>query len=182
MTIDGGATPQMTATVWLGKWVRAEQGTLLLVGGKLKFANEENVLFDCPLNQIEKITWHWYSFSGAFELWTGGSGYYVSFLPRHATLGAWHAGLAEGRKWRAALEGRHISGGTSLGFRLFVSLMSLIQAFLYACGGILMTMAVVDDKNPMGLRAAAGVIVLCTLILIPYLLWQAVTVPFRRDL
>ena len=178
---DAGVIPGMTATVWIGKWVRAEEGTLSLHDGKLKFANEKNVLFDCPLNQIEKITWHWYSFSGAFEFWTRGSGYFVSFLPRHATLGAWHAGLAEGRKWRAAMEGRPMPHGSSLIVRLFTSVISLVQAFFYAVFGLTIMMYALDESKAMWIRMSAGVFVLLILYLILYLLWQAVSTPFRRD-
>ena len=169
------------ATVWVGKWVRAEEGTLTLHDGKLRFENEKHCLFDVPLKQIEKTIWHWYSFGGAFELWIDGISHFISFVPRHARLNSWYAGLAEGHKWRAAIEGRPMPIRGPLAPKLFMSIYSLVQAFLYAIGGVMLMMQVTDETNAMWIRIGAGLMVLCLLYLILYLLWQVVTTPFRRD-
>ena len=123
-------------TVWVGKWVRAEEGKLTLNDGRLRFANAEHCLFDAPMQKFEKIVWHWYSFGGAFEVWIDGANYFVSFVPRHARFKSWYAGLAEGHKWRAAIEGRPIPKRGPLGAKIFLSLYSLFQAFFYAFAGV----------------------------------------------
>ena len=168
-------------TVWVGKWVRAERGTLSFADGRLRFDGEKDCRFDCALNLIEKIIWHWYSFGGAFEVYIAGASYFVSFVPRHARLAAWHTGLAEGHRWRALLEGRAAPLGPALGARIFMSLYSLIQAFFYSIGEILLLVQVSNENNSMWLRIGAGVMALCLIYLILYLLWQAIITPFRRD-
>lgn len=171
----------LEATVWVGKWVRAEEGTLSLRDGRLRFENEKRCLFDSDVKKIEKMVWHWYSFSGAFEVWIDGASYFISFVPRNSGLGTWHSGLVEGRKWRAVFAGRPVPKGSSIGIKLFTSLYSLIQAFFYAVGGILMAMQVTDESNAMWLRIGAGLMVLLLLFMISYLLWQAVTTLFKRN-
>jgi hypothetical protein len=171
----------MEATAWVGKWVKAQEGTLSLNAGRLRFANEQRCLFDSELSKLEKIVWHWYSFSGAFEVWIGDANYFVSFVPRKSRLGAWHSGLAEGHQWRAALEGRPLPQSGPLGPKIFISLLSLVQAFFYACGAILISMWVADESKALWERIGWGLLVLLLLFMILYLLWQAVTTPFRRN-
>lgn len=173
-------TESLNTTVWSGKWVRAEEGTLSLSEGRLRLANDERCLFDSELTKTEKIVWHWYSFSGAFEIWIDGISYFISFVPRNSGLGTWYSGLVEGRMWRAVLEGRPVPKASSIGIKFFTSLYSLIQAFFYAFGGIVMMMQVTDDSNAMWMRIVCGLMVPLLLFLMVYLLWQAVTAPFRR--
>ena len=149
--------------------------------GKLRFANKKRCLFDCALTKIEKTVWHWYSFGGAFEVWIDGTSYFISFVPRRSRLGSCHLGLDEGHRWRAALEGRPVPQGSPLGPKIFLCLYSLVQAFLFAVAGILMMMQLTDETNAMSIRIVCGLMVPLLLFLILYLLWQAVTTPFRRE-
>ena len=181
MAEEIGAAGDLEATVWIGKFVSAEEGLLSLRQGILRFENEKHCLFDAELKALDKIVWHWYSLGGAFEVWIGGASHFISFVPRGAKLSSWYSGLAEGHKWRAAIEGRGAPKRGPLAPKLFVSLYSLIQAFFYACGGVLAMIQVLDETSPMWIRIVLGIMVLCFLYLIPYLLWQAVTTPFRRD-
>ena len=171
----------MEARAWVGKWMRAEEGTLSLSEGRLRFANEKRCLFDCQLNKIEKMVWQWYSFGGAFKVWIDGVSYLVSFVPRQSRLGSCHLGLDEGHRWRAALEGRPAPQSSPLGPRIFVGLLSLIQAFFYSVGGLMVMMQATDNTNAMWIRIVCGLMVPLLLIMIGYLLWQAVTTPFNRD-
>ena len=181
MILEAGATEEMGATVWVGKWVIAKEGTLSLSEGRLRFENEKRCLFDSDVKKIEKMVWHWYSFSGAFEVWIDGASYFISFVPRNSGLGTWYSGLVEGRKWRAVFEGRPVPKGSSIGIKFFTSLYSLIQAFFYGVGAIIMAMQVTDESNAMWIRIVCGLMVPLLLFLMSYLLWQAVTTPFRRD-
>jgi len=170
-----------SATVWVGKWLQAQQCTLSLHLGKLRLDSNQACLFDCEIAKADKITWHWYSFSGAFEIQIGGAYYFVSFVPRHSGLGSWQTGLAEGHRWLALMEGSEPPARPALGAKIFTSVVSLIQAFFYGVGGLMVLMQVADESNPMWIRIGAGLMVLCIVYLIIYLLWQAVTAPFRRD-
>ena len=181
MAEEIGAPMDLETTVWVGKFVSADEGTLSLRQGMLRFENKNHCLFDSPLQKIQKTVWHWYSFSGAFEAWIDGAGYFVSFVPRRSGLSSWYAGLVKGRQWRAAMEGRAAPRGGPMAAKIFLSLYSLIQAFFLGVAGLFVMMQVTDETNSLWLRIGAGLFVLCILYMIFYLLWQAMAAFIRRD-
>jgi len=130
--------------VTCGKYVKAETGTLRLSEGRVRFDTAEGCVFDTPVAAIEKIVWHWYSFSGALEAFIGGKSYFLSFVPRNAQLGSWSAGLATGRQWRAALEGRTLPVGKPLFLRAFLGMLWIFRllCLLYA---LVYTLSVATD-------------------------------------
>ena len=68
------------------------------------FETDGESSFDVALGSIQKIVWHWYSFSAAFEATIAGKNYFLSFIPRRAGFGEWYHGLRTGRRWRAAMK------------------------------------------------------------------------------
>ena len=85
----------LTAPVECGKYFKADRGTLTLEGGQLKFEAGGLVRFDVALSSIQRIVWHWYSLSGAFEATIAGQSYFLSFVPRRASLSDWYTGLSD---------------------------------------------------------------------------------------
>jgi hypothetical protein len=95
-----------TATAWWGKWFMPKVGKLTLEGQRLSFQVGEQLEFDVPLEELQELTWHWYSFSAAFETTVRGKPYFLSFLGPGNTLGSWWRGLQRGRQWRAEMTAR----------------------------------------------------------------------------
>jgi len=94
----------LTAVVECGKYFRADRGILTLGDDRLRFETDGESSFDVPLGSIQKIVWHWYSFSAAFEATIAGKNYFLSFIPRGAGFGDWYHGLRTGHRWRAAMK------------------------------------------------------------------------------
>ena len=129
---------ELHANVTSGKFLKAEMGELSLSQGCLQFSVLGKTVFNTPLESIEKITWHWYSFSGAFEATINGARYFISFVPRQASLGgSWISGLRTGRQWRAAFEGRPIPTHGPWLARIFLVLTQLLMFFFLGCFAIL---------------------------------------------
>lgn len=148
----------MSADVECGKFFKAERGTLSLSGGRLRFESGERCVFDVPLSGIDKIVWHWYSFSAAFEARIGSESYFLSFVPRSSGLNAWYGGLTTGRQWRAALEGRPVPARGPLVARLFLVLMGVVIAFLGGCFFLLTLSVAVDETQTSTDRILCGVV------------------------
>lgn len=125
----------LQADVTCGKYVKAEMGGLTLSDGCLRFQGRNGTFFETAVSRIEKITWHWYSFSGAFEALIGGKSYFLSFVPRQAGMRSWSAGLTTGRQWRAALEGRPATTHRPVFVIIFNGFLTLFRILcsLFAC-------------------------------------------------
>jgi hypothetical protein len=127
----------LTASVECGKFFKPDRGTLTLADGKLRFETGGRSLFDVPVSSIDKMIWHWYSLGGAFEATIGGQSYFVSFIPRGASLGVWYTGISTARRWRAALEGKAAPEGPPLAARLFMVLFRIALVFIMGCFALL---------------------------------------------
>jgi hypothetical protein len=127
---------QLTAPVECGKYFKAERGTLTLMSGNLRFDSDGRCLFDVPLSSIQKIVWHWYSLSAAFEATIAGQNYFLSFVPRAASLNEWYNGMVTGRRWRAALEGRNLPESAPTGVRRFWILLRIARVFILGFSAI----------------------------------------------
>jgi hypothetical protein len=126
---------ELTAPVECGKYFKADRGTLTLTSGNLRFESDGRCLFDVPLSSIQKVVWHWYSLSAAFEATIAGQNYFLSFVPRAASLNQWYSGLVTGRRWRAALEGRTLPESAP-GVRRFWIFLRIAQIFVLGCSAI----------------------------------------------
>ncbi len=165
---------ELTSGVTCGKYLKADTGTLSLSAGRLTFETNGTRLFDVSVESIEKITWHWYSFSGAFEARIAGVSYFLSFMPRNSDLSSWRDGLTIGRQWRAALEGRPIPTRSPLGLRIFLVLFNLIVAFFAICFLILTFGAAVDPLQSTSVRILGGVSAALAFLMIVMRVWQGV--------
>ena len=96
---DTISNASLTAKATCGKYLKLDFGTITMAGGELSFEAAGRRVFDIPLSAIEKIVWHWYSFSGAFEFTTAGQNYFISFM-----TGEYFASLSRGITWHAALD------------------------------------------------------------------------------
>src|SRR5213080_1826954 len=96
----------LCAYIWCGKWFLPKSGVLTLDGRRLSFKIGEEVEFDVSLDELENLTWHWYSFSAAFETAVHGKSYFLSFLGPGNTISTWWQGIERGRRWRAAMNAR----------------------------------------------------------------------------
>jgi hypothetical protein len=172
---------ELQSAVWLGKWKQAQAGTLSFSDGRLSLECGEKCLFDAPQAMFTQIKWHWYSLGGAVEMSINGESYFLSFVPRMANLSSWHAGLTEGHKWQAALSGKAVSKRGPIWPKVFISLYSLIQAFFYGIAGILILAQTSDASHAMWVRIGGGLMVCLLLFMIGYLLWRAVSIPFRSE-
>ena len=131
-----------------GKFLKAETGELSLSHGRLRFVALGKSVFDTSFKAIEKITWHWYSFSGAFEATIEGTNYFLSFVPRNAQLGgSWSSGLRTGRQWRAAFEGRTIPTHGPWLARVFLVLAQVVMFFFLGCFAILAFSHAIEDQR-----------------------------------
>jgi hypothetical protein len=143
---------QLTAPVECGKYFKADRGTLTLASGNLRFESDGRCVFDVPLPSIEKIVWHWYSFSAAFEATIARQNYFLSFIPRMAGFHEWWAALMTGRRWRAAMEGNAAPGSMPLAARLFRVSLQVAQIFIMGCAAILSWgMAMAPDASTLSL-------------------------------
>jgi hypothetical protein len=149
--------PNLSAAVECGKGFKALRGTLSLSNGSLRFQTRDECVFDVSPASIEKIVWHWYSFSGAFEATIHQKNYFLSFVPRGASLGAWYAGLSTGRQWRAALEGRPAPTGGPLIARIFLAVYWLLRILILGVFLILALANMVDPSQAKGQRIFFGV-------------------------
>ena len=139
---------ELHATATCGKFFKAETGELSLSHGRLRFVVLGTAVFDTSFKAIEKITWHWYSFSGAFEATIEGTNYFLSFVPRNAQLGgSWSSGLRTGRQWRAAFEGRTIPISGPIMARIFLVLMRVVVFFLLGCFAIITFSQAIDPHR-----------------------------------
>src|SRR5208337_1185400 len=120
---------QLTAPVECGKYFKADRGTLTLSSGNLRFDSDGRCVFEVPLVSIQKIVWHWYSFSAAFEATIAGQNYFLSFIPRAAGFNDWWTGLVTGRRWRAAMEGKPAPAQMPLAARLFRISLQIAKIF-----------------------------------------------------
>jgi len=150
-------SPDLSAAVECGKGFKALRGTLSLSNGSLRFQTKDECVFDLPTASIEKIVWHWYSFSGAFEATIHGKSYFLSFVPRGASLGAWYAGLTTGRHWRAALEGRRAPTGGPLIARIFLGLYWLLRLLFLGVFLILALGIMADPAQSKGQKIFFGI-------------------------
>ena len=138
----------LEADATCGKFFKAETGKLSLAGGRLQFLAGGKTVFDTPFVAIEKIIWHWYSFSGAFEVDIDGKSYFLSFVPRHAKLGgSWNSGLQVGRQWRAAFEDRPVPADRHLFAGLFQALIRVVMFFFLGCFAILAFSRAIEDHR-----------------------------------
>lgn len=99
-------TAALSAHVVCGRGVRNTRGELLLSDGKICLRLDGKEEFHLPVSSLDRIVWHWYSFSAALETRVNGKSYFLSFIPRSPSLNQWYRGLMAGRYWRAVLEGR----------------------------------------------------------------------------
>ena len=172
-TTSGGGV-ELATRVSCGKYLKADIGTLSLSAGRLSFETDGTRLFDVSLESIEKITWHWYSFSGAFEARIAGVNYFLSFVPRNSGLSSWHDGLTIGRQWRAALEGRPMPKGPPLGARIFLLAINLVLVFFLICFLILTLGTAVDPHQTTGERILSGVGAALAFLMLVIRVWQGV--------
>jgi hypothetical protein len=96
----------LTDRAWSGKWLSPKRGILSLEGRRLAFVIGDELEFDVSLDELQNLTWHWYSFSAAFETVVHGKNYFLSFLGPGNTLSTWWQGIQCGRRWRAELTAR----------------------------------------------------------------------------
>jgi hypothetical protein len=155
----------LTASVECGKYFKFDRGTLTLADRQLRLEIDGRCQFDVSLSSIQKIVWHWYSFSGALEVTIAGQSYFLSFVPRSSALSAWYNGLSTGRRWRAALEGRP-APERATGPRLF---QRIAQIVVLGCLALLSMAVAVDPavsalirilSSTFAVGAGLGVIVL----------------------
>ena len=172
MTGVASAPSNMEAVVWCGKYVHAEQGTLSLHGGNLRFETSQQLQFNVPVLKIEKIIWHWYSFSAAFEAVIDGKNYFLSFIPRGPGLGAWYAGLSTGRRWRAALEGRPLPTSPPIGPRIFLALFHLVRSFLLGCGALIALSAAMAESASLLYKILGGIMAAVSFLMSLMYLWM----------
>jgi len=149
--------PNLSAAVECGKGFKALRGTLSLSNGRLRFQTKDECVFDVAPASIEKIIWHWYSFSGAFEGTIHQKHYFLSFVPRGANLGAWYAGLRMGRQWRAALEGRSAPTGGPIAARIFLVLYWLLRIFFLGVFLIVTLATMADPAQAKWQRILSGI-------------------------
>ena len=147
----------LTAPVECGKYFQADRGTLTLADGQLRFETGGRRLFDVPLSSIQ-IVWHWYSFSGAFEATIGGQSYFLSFVPRGASLNVWYAGMSAGHRWRAAMEGKPASTRAPSAARAFLVFFRLARIFILVCAALLSLSIAMDPTSSKVNRALAGAV------------------------
>jgi len=147
---------QLTAPVECGKYFKADRGTLTLASGKLRFDSDGRSVFDVPLSSIQKIVWHWYSFSAAFEATIAGQNYFLSFIPRAAGLNDWYNGLVTGRRWRAALEGKKALEHMPLAARLFRVLLRIGQIFVLGSAAAVWLGVAMDPAGSTLIRVLSG--------------------------
>ena len=139
---------ELHANVTCGKFFKAETGELSLSHGRLRFVVLGTAVFDTSFKAIEKIVWHWYSFSAAFEATIEGATYFISFVPRNAQLaGSWSSGLRTGRQWRAAFEGRTIPTHGPWLARIFLVLMQVVMFFFLGCFTILAIIQIEENRT-----------------------------------
>ena len=93
----------MECRVSCGKGFSPKRGVLTLTSDRLILNLGGDDGFDAPVRDIESLVWHWYSFSGAFEVKVYGKKYFASFVPAGARLGSWSRGMETGRAWRVEL-------------------------------------------------------------------------------
>jgi hypothetical protein len=125
---------QLVNQAWLGKWFRAEEGELSLIGGQLRFTTKRGCIVDTSIAAIGKLVWHSYSASAAFEATIAGKRYFLSFVPRSPTVAQLDDGMAVGRRWRVAL-----SGGSEVERARWQALPLLTRVLLllaYGLGGV----------------------------------------------
>lgn len=96
----------LTARAWCGKWFFPKAGVLALNGGRLTYSIAGQTQFDVSLAEVQNLTWHWYSFSSAFEATVHGKNYFISFLGPGNTVRTWLRGIRTGRQWREELTRR----------------------------------------------------------------------------
>jgi hypothetical protein len=147
---------QLSAQVECGKFFKADRGTLTFNDGQLRFEADGRVFFDIPLTSAERIIWHWYSFSAAFEVTTGGQSYFLSFIPRAATLGTWYNGLVVGRRWRAAMEGIPTQYRPPIAARVFVIVIRIARIFIVGCFALLCLGAALEPASSLFSRIMGG--------------------------
>ena len=174
-----GSGVELTARVTCGKYFKADTGTLSLFGGRLSFEANGTRVFDASVASIEKITWHWFSFSGAFEAKIAGVSYFLSFVPRNSGLSSWHDGLTIGRQWRAALEGRPMPEGSPLGARIFLWVANVFLFFFMICFLILALGAAVDAQSTSE-RILSGVFAGLVSLMLVMRVWEGVLALRRR--
>ena len=160
----------LTAPVECGKFFKADRGTLTFNDGQLRFEADGRVLLDVPLTSAERIIWHWYSLSAAFEITTGGQSYFLSFIPRAATLGTWYNGLVVGRRWRAAMEGIPTQYRPPIAARVFVIVIRIARIFIMGCFALLSLGVALEPEASLFSRilggAGAAALSICFLILL----------------
>jgi len=144
------STPSLSpleADVNCGKYFKAISGKLTLSHETLRLDTGSGCVFNSRVTDIQKIVWHWYSFSGAFEVWIGGTSYFLSFVPRNAGRGSWNRGMTEGRRFRAALEGRDATQESSWGLKIMNAFMMLAQVFMMLVSLLFYLMAAFSDES-----------------------------------
>ena len=147
---------KLSAQVECGRDFKAENGTLTLSQGQLRFDTQNGVAFDLPVTAIGKIVWHWYSFSAAFEATIDGKSYFLSFMPRRPSLAAWFEGMATGRKWRAVLEGRPLFTVASIYFKILMLAFWLARLLLMAVSLLFALTTATDSATELPYRILAG--------------------------
>ena len=165
---------ELATRVSCGKYIKADIGTLSLSAGRLSFETDGTRVFDVSLESIEKITWHWYSFSGAFEVRIAGVNYFLSFMPRLSDLSSWRDGLTIGRQWRAALEGRPMPEGPPLAVRIFLFVVNILVVFFMLCFLVLCLGNAADPQQSTGERILSGVCAALCLMMIVIRVWQGI--------
>ncbi len=158
--------PELSAQVECGKGFKADTGTLTLSGGQLRFSTAQGVAFDLPLAAIDKIVWHWYSFSAAFEATVAGKSYFLSFMPRGAGASTRFEALATARSWRAAIEGRALPTGPSLPFKILMLAFWFLRLFLMTFSLLFALMTATDSSAGNSYRILGGIMALLLVIYI----------------
>lgn len=101
-------TPRhLSDEVWLLKGlVASEAGTLTLMDARLRFITDE-LIFDCPLTELEAVKFPWYHFGAGCTLKIKGAKYKLSFIQPGNTADGQYASIPDarrkGRRWKTAL-------------------------------------------------------------------------------
>ena len=120
----------LSAHVECGRGVRNMRGELVLSDEKICLRLNGKEEFHLPVSSLERIVWHWYSFSAALDVRVSGKSYFISFIPRSPSLSQWYRGLTAGRYWRAVLEGRTPPRRGPMAARAILVLLWLAQLLI----------------------------------------------------
>ncbi len=78
-------------------------GTLKLVGERLILDSAGREVFSIPKSAWSLLKWPRYGLGATIKVQVEGQLYYVTFVPRGASLATWYGGLQAGKEWKAVL-------------------------------------------------------------------------------